>query len=29
MKYTNKIKPKQIPIDWKTDLDKWWNLYPY
>jgi hypothetical protein len=21
-RYTNKIKPKQIPIDWSTDLDK-------
>jgi len=24
-RYTSKIKPKQIPIDWSTDLDKWWN----
>jgi hypothetical protein len=23
MKYTNKIKPRQIPIDWSTDLDRW------
>ena len=22
MKYTNKIKPRQIPIDWSTDLDR-------
>jgi hypothetical protein len=25
-RYTSKIKPKKIPIDWSTDLDKWWNL---
>jgi hypothetical protein len=26
MKYTNKIKPRQIPIDWSTDLDRWSKL---
>jgi hypothetical protein len=26
MKYTKKIKPKQIPIDWSTDLDRWSKL---
>jgi hypothetical protein len=29
MKYTNKIKPRQIPIDWSTDLDRWSKLYTY
>jgi hypothetical protein len=26
MKYTKKIKPRQIPIDWSTDLDRWSKL---
>jgi hypothetical protein len=24
-RYTDKIKPRKIPIDWSTDLDKWWS----
>jgi hypothetical protein len=26
MKYASSIKPKEIPIDWSTDLDRWSKL---